>query len=487
MTGGTGDTGGFESLLGRTGDLTAGAVDTLEIVAGLEADGLNDEAAARYGYPDVFALAEDLYERTARRPPPTPPPPNPWRAQVWRHLLRGLLFGLPGLCYAIAIPVLTRPDTGYLLIESLLLSWSMSQGVAYLAYRRMGQGNPAAGARALRRGLAAGVLVVAPIIAGSGVLLDAGPRGTGLAVGQCVYLLAATAALVAGAEPWLLAALLPGAVASLIQLAAGGPAHPAVWIAWGCTIAATIAIAVVHTRAGRRPAGSRPRREGRPEPGRRGARSLAALLIRPWGDIVAALPYALFGLFAGGLLTFGTVATLLGLASTSQATTVAVLALSLSMGPAEWVLFSYRRHVHGLLATRTGMGPFARSARGALAVAVAAYAAGLLALAAAVVAVGEKLGGLPHDLAGKAATPWIAGAGLALGCAFFVALLLQSSGHIKAVVGCCAVVLAAEAAVTPAVGRGTVQLTVQFAAAAGLCAILLIYALVVLGRATSYR
>jgi hypothetical protein len=495
----------FEALLARTEELRLAAVDTLEVVAGLEADGLNDEGAARYGYADVFTLADDLYERTRRRPPPAPPAPNPWRAQAWRHLLRGLLFGLPGLCYAIATPMLTHPGTGYLLIMSLLLSWSVSQGVAYLAYRRIGLGDPAAGARALRGGLVTGVLVLTPVIAVSGAALGVGPKSTSLAVGQCVYLLAATAALVSGAEPWLLAALLPGVGASVIQLAFGGPVHPAVWLAWAATIAATIGVAAVHTRAqpgaggrtGRR-TGTRPgHRSGRA--GRAAARLGGAAARRAWSDLVAALPYALFGLLAGGLLTFGAVSALLKLSAPSRATTLCVLALSLSMGPAEWILFAYRRRVHRLLVTRTGMAGFAWTARGVLLTVVALYAAALGALAVVIVAAaagidgsaidGPRGGGLLAGVAGASATPWVAGANLGLGCAFFVALLLQSCGRIRPVVISCAAVLAAEAAAAVALGPGQaqVQLVVQFAASAGLCAVLLIYALVVLGRATSYR
>jgi hypothetical protein len=472
---GPGDDGGgdgLDALLRRTEDLRLAAVDTLEVVAGLEADGLNDEGAKKYGHADVFTLAADLYERTRRRPPAAAPAPNLWRAQVWRHLLRGLLFGLPGLCYAVATPALTRPGTAYVLIESLLLSWSVSQGVAYIAYLRLGRDDSAGGARALRRGLVTGVLVLTPVIAATGVLLGAGATGTVLAVGQSVYLLAATAALVSGAEPWLLAALVPGAGASTIQLVLGGPLRPGVWIAWAVTIAATGCVAFLQTRGGNGAGRQRP-------PG--------AWWRHVWRDVVAALPFALFGLLAGGLLTFGTVSTLLRLSPPARATTLAVLALSLSMGPAEWILFSYRRRVHGLLVSRTSMGRFAWSARGALAAAIALYTVALLALAAGIVAVAHAIGGLLDGVAAAPATPWVAGANLGLGCAFFVALLLQSCGRVRPVVAACAVVLAAEAAVACLLGPGAVQLMIQFGASAGLCTALLIYALVVLGRATSYR
>jgi hypothetical protein len=276
-----------------------------------------------------------------------------------------------------------------------------------------------------------------------------------------------------------------------------GPVHPAVWLAWAATIAATIGVAAVRTRAASSTGGRRTDGQGR-------AARLGGAARRAGSDVVAALPFALFGLLAGGLLTFGTVSALLKLSDPSRATTMAVLALSLSMGPAEWILFSYRRRVHRLLVTRTGMAGFAWAARGVLLTVVALYAAALVAMAVVIVAAAAAIddrqdGGLLAGVAGAPATPWVAGANLGLGCAFFVALLLQSCGRIRPVVVACTAVLAVEAAAAVALGpgpgpglgagpgSGQAQLMVQFAASAGLCTVLLIYAFVVLGRATSYR
>src|SRR5438132_1139341 len=50
----------LDELLNRHAVLCANAVDAMEITAGLEADGLNDRIVQKkYGYSDVFALAED--------------------------------------------------------------------------------------------------------------------------------------------------------------------------------------------------------------------------------------------------------------------------------------------------------------------------------------------------------------------------------------------------------------------------------------------
>ncbi|TMQ89715.1 hypothetical protein ETD83_38695, partial [Actinomadura soli] len=144
-------------------DLCASAVDPLEVTAGLEAEGINDEAARSYGHPDVFALAEDLYARTPRRPRPPGAAAAPWQAVPWRHLLRGVLFGMPGLCYIVGAPMLHGRADNVLLVFSLLLSWMMSQGTAYLGYVWLGFGNRTAASRVLRYGLAAGLLVVVPV------------------------------------------------------------------------------------------------------------------------------------------------------------------------------------------------------------------------------------------------------------------------------------------------------------------------------------
>ncbi|MFE7593830.1 hypothetical protein ACFU6K_30945 [Kitasatospora sp. NPDC057512] len=54
-------------------ELCERAVDPLEIAAGLEEAGLGQDAAARCRHADLFSLAEELYARVPRRPPPPGP------------------------------------------------------------------------------------------------------------------------------------------------------------------------------------------------------------------------------------------------------------------------------------------------------------------------------------------------------------------------------------------------------------------------------
>ncbi|MFI0404463.1 hypothetical protein [Actinomadura sp. 3N508] len=502
--------GDIEALRERMADLCASAVDPLEVTAGLEAEGINDEAAQKYGHPDVFALAEDLYARTPRRPRPPGATVAPWQAVPWRHLLRGVLFGMPGLCYIVGTPMLHGRADNVLLVFSLLLSWMMSQGTAYLGYVWLGFGNRTAASRVLRYGLAAGLLIVVPATVAAGVAAGAGGRAIALSAGLCGYLLAATVAQVNGAEIRLFLAMLPGVGAVMIYLAGNGWTLPTgrldgttevvpgtaesvgletmpgieavpgtaaasgavpgtVWIAWAVSLAATIALAIACTSE----AGRLWRRRG----GVQGGPAMSGPVVTR-RDVAAALPFALFGLLTGGLLTFTLLCALVGRPVPPGTTTVAVLSLSLSMGIAEWILYAYRRRVHELLVTHTGMAGFARSARAALAVALARYAASAVVL----IAVAAPLARLPTT----AMTARTLGGFLALGCAFFLSLVLQACGRVGVVLPVYTLALAAEVAAAltlPHVTPSTVQLLVSGA----LLVFLTTYAGRVLARVTSHR
>nr|BFD93147.1 hypothetical protein KitaXyl93_45070 [Kitasatospora sp. Xyl93] len=68
-------------------ELCERAVDPLEVAAGLEEAGLGPDAAARCRHADLFALAEELYARVPRRPPPPGPAEPPPRGAAARAAL----------------------------------------------------------------------------------------------------------------------------------------------------------------------------------------------------------------------------------------------------------------------------------------------------------------------------------------------------------------------------------------------------------------
>ncbi|MEU4093824.1 hypothetical protein [Streptomyces sp. NPDC026673] len=83
-------------LMHRHRELCAEAVDPLEIVAGLEAQGVTDRVAAGFRHRDVFSLAEELYARVPRAVAPAPAGPSAHRPSLLPTLLP------PAVCAAAA-------------------------------------------------------------------------------------------------------------------------------------------------------------------------------------------------------------------------------------------------------------------------------------------------------------------------------------------------------------------------------------------------
>src|SRR5262249_624866 len=120
----------------------AGAVDVDEIAAVLESRGINDRAAReRFGYRDVFDLADRLSRLSGLSPSVTvsqPPRPDPVDGQT---VLRGICFASPGvvvyaLTAGVPVPAGSTVDTAAILL-SVVAGWSASQAVSALGDRRL--------------------------------------------------------------------------------------------------------------------------------------------------------------------------------------------------------------------------------------------------------------------------------------------------------------------------------------------------------------
>ncbi|GIH24430.1 hypothetical protein Aph01nite_27400 [Acrocarpospora phusangensis] len=378
-------------------DLCANAVDPLEIAAGLEFGGLTDEGAARHGHSDVFAYAEALYRSVPRKPAePSQETPVPWSGHPGRHAVRGILFGLPGLCYVTAAQAVTGPTA--VLVVSLLLAWAYGQGAAYLAYVAIGHGDRDAGLAVARRALRVGLAVLAPVIVAVGMFTSASPAGIALALGQAAYLLAAGVILVADGELVLLAVLIPGCAVSAVHLVTGWPAPWAVWAAGALSVAEAVVLAEIVSRSPARPTGLR--------------------------RLPGAVPPALFGALCGGLLA---------VSAPAQNGALVMVPLSLSMGAAEWAVFRFRRGGHLLLGRTATARRFGRAVRLELLGALGRYLAVLLVLTALAWLAVRPGAGETLRLA----------ANLALGGAVLVALILQSCGISRPVLALFATALAA--------------------------------------------
>jgi hypothetical protein len=459
-------------LAASLGPLCREAVDRLEVAAALEADGLSDQAAHdRYGHADVFALAEELYRRVPRCPDETVTAASPWRSRPGEHLLNGVLFSLPGLCYATAAYVVTTPAAAAVLVLSLVVAWGLGQLLSYLGYLCAGRRDAGGTAVVLRHGLLVTAAVTWALTAGAAAALHAGTAVLVLALGQGLYLLAATVVMVSGGGRWLLLTLAPGTLASAVFVAAGPAAAarpPAVvWLASGLSVAATLALALWRTRAPT----PRPTRPARP--------------VR-LADVRAGAPYAAFGVLAGGLLSWPMVDPRVLADHTGPAAQVgagmALLPLSLSMGAAEWILYWYRDRTHRVLTRARRLRDFAVRARLLLLAAVGRYVLVTAAITAAACAA-ERAAAAP-------VVPLRHLAYLVLGTAFFVALVLQSFRRVAVVLVTFPVALAAE---VTAVRTGSVAglsvdvASVQLTAGLGLLVALGTHAVVTLGRAARHR
>ncbi|MCX5240516.1 hypothetical protein OG824_35435 [Streptomyces prunicolor] len=313
-------------LAAELADRVGPAIHPYEVAALLEAEGLTAPMVReRYGHPSLFSLAAALYEQVPRTFPEPAPTDDPWRPDTVRCLLRGVLFALPGLAYLLTAPLWNPKEHASALIVAGLLSWAWGQALGHRAHLRMATGRRE-GARTLMAGAPLGALVAT---AAAAPLAHSGPLLLATAA-QSLYLAAAGVLLVLAQERLLLAALSP--------LIAGAAVLP--WWEPGDLARAELpTLAVVATFF----AAVWALREPLAAPAVPGA-------ARPW--MLSSLPYGLFGLAAGVLVLLE-----------ARQEPYAVIVLTVSMGPAEWLLYRYRGlSVAALRASATRAGFLLRTA-----------------------------------------------------------------------------------------------------------------------------
>ncbi|MFK0111909.1 hypothetical protein [Streptomyces sp. NPDC091217] len=292
-------------LAAELADRIGPAVHPYEVAAILEVEGLSASTIReRYGHPDVFSLAAALFELVPRTFPEPPPTADPWRPDTTRCLLRGVLFALPGLAYLLTAPLWNAGEHASALIAAGLVSWAWGQALGHRAHLRLATGRREGG-RTLLAGAPTGAVLAT---AAAAPLADGGPVLLAVAA-QSLYLAAAGVLLVLARERLLLAALSP--------LIAGAVVLPW-WEPGGLVGAGLSALALLGTlRATARALG-----EALTTPAVSGA-------TRP--PVLSSLPYGLFGLAAGVLVLLE-----------ARQEPYAALVLTVSMGPAEWLLYRYR-------------------------------------------------------------------------------------------------------------------------------------------------
>ncbi|MET9963796.1 hypothetical protein ABZ128_32780 [Streptomyces sp. NPDC006326] len=484
---GTAATDPLDELAQRLDVLVAAAVHPDEIAAILESDGMTDEhIRLTYGRNDSFGLAEELYARVPRAFPEPEHVPDPWRVSLTACLLRGVVFALPGLAYVLGAPLLEGPKdrlglpAGTLtLLAGALIGWVWDQTLSHRAYSWMGLGDRAAAGRTLLVGAPAGALLGTA----AALTVPGGPPFSyAFAAGQALYVGAATVLLVLGRERVLLAALGPMTAGSVLALFTDLPLRLRVGLLVlsllaACTLAVRELPLADGVRAGlRRIRGRTGHRTGEgavrwrmlrgaeEEYGPRGPRL---------GDSV---PYGVFGLGTGLLVLYAALGEVLSGGPAEAVAAPSAVALTLSMGPAEWLLHRFRSgSLAGLRAARSPR-QFRLRMLATLARCLVAYLAVLLVLGLA----GTLLWpGAPGLTGLRCATL------LLLGAVMWTGLLLQSFGAVRpAAVVCACAALTQSLALLAGLGQPRlVQLVVAGAAAAALGVLVCLR----LGRATAHR
>lgn len=407
----------FDEVRERFHDVAAAATHPFEIAAVLEAEGLTDEQIRRrYGRSDAFELADELYAAVTRHSPEPDPQPDPWRTNPLRSFLRGALFALPGAAFVVAAPFFHGPKDPFglpcgtiALLVAGLVSWAWSQGLAHRAYAHIAIGAPRAAGRVLLRGALIGsatvaVLVLAVTLAiGSVHTDDPTPMAPALfTIGQSVYLFAATILLTVRQARFLVLALIPVVFVALLVVAADwlgldGPSGGLRTLALLSGLALAVGAAWWAVRRLLRRAASS--EVGGPR-------------------LRASLPYALFGGAVGSLvlaLGFGDLIT----GGTAAESAAPAAALSLSMGVAEWFLYSFRSRMLRVLRRTESARTFAHRAAVTLLTSLAGYLACVHVFALII----------GHYALGLSSLPAERTAGLlALAALLWTALLLQACG-----------------------------------------------------------
>lgn len=328
-------------LAAELADRVGPAVHPYEVAALLESEGLTAEAIReRYGHPDLFSLAAALYERVPRTFPEPLRPADPWRPDHVRCVLRGALFALPGLAYLLLGRLWQAGPGTWGLIVAGLVSWAWGQALGHRAGLRLATGRHEAGRTLL---LGAPLGAAAATAAGAALAQESG--AVLFAAGQSLYLAAAGVLLVLHREWLLLAALAP--------VTAGAAALR--WWQPGDPLRIALPLASLLAAAGAAGWAIRALLTAAPVPE----------AVRP--PAVRSLPYGVFGLAAGVLVL---------LEGRQHPWTVIVL--TVSMGPAEWLLYRFRGlSVAALRATATPRAFLLRTAA-VLTLCLALYLAPLL-------------------------------------------------------------------------------------------------------------
>jgi len=381
------------------------AVDPLEIAARLETHGVgNKMAVERFGYTDLFALADEIYASVAYEEV-GPQARDALSMGGPLDLLRGGIFALPALFLPIAISGFAVHPRWWALPVGLTVAWALGQAFAVLVGALRGQDDM----RSDSIMSIGSTLITSTACLGCAVLACWSLGGNEASVIEAVAVgvyLAAGGLLLSYRSEWLLAVcMVPATLGSLsaVGLLPITITHgTAAWM-----VIATLVLVVVAAHR--------------------------QLLMHRWRwptwnqtDRRASLKFLAFGLGCGLITSM-----YIGFAYEADGNrgTMAIVAfpLLLTLGVMEWQLHSFRCRAASAMSTSRNLFVFARRIRSSYLLSLGTYSAALSALSITGLVVGY--------IRNASMTPLLLFtlAVGTIGVTFFVMLLLTSVGHINLV------------------------------------------------------
>lgn len=397
----------INQLARRLNEQLTQAVDPLQVAAFLEAEGLNDRLVRKlYDYPDVFALAFELYQRVPLRlhvVPPDASDRSPWIALS--YVLRGLIYALPGLFYVALAQVISAKALIFVVIPSLIFAWGWNQASTYLGYRLIGRRQIDGAKRLVRRSFVVGTSI-SFLLALTVSLLALGDAWVAiLAVAQSAYLLASAILLLLRRDDVLAIGLVPGVIISVLVVTGVNIPFAFIVSILGLTLATVIGGAWYVTRPDR---------------------AVPAIGLRI-GDMVSSLPYMALGLVWSSTLAVSLAVT--GGLGEQINVTLPVIPLILSMGVAEWQTHWLMDRSQEYLKSTSDLGLFHDLAWSAFGRALGIYVLGLAAISGVAIGIDSLTGVFQPE----EALLFLAYG--SLGVAFFAGLTLVAVSLVNLVVG----------------------------------------------------
>jgi hypothetical protein len=339
----------------------AAAVNALEIAAALEAAGISNRVAqTTFGRPDLFSMADELYEARSGRSVPLAVARKTPRPGGREDLAVGLLFAAPAVSIAVAARAMHLVLPWWTLPLALTIGWAFGQALAGSALVLRNRDQDPAPAVLPSILLATGAGGTAALI---GVAVGGGGLSAVLTVTVFCLFVTSLAVLSVYEEAGLIAlALAPSLLTSVAYLMdpSSGALRWSVVVAVVVTLTAALALALHHARW----AWWSPRHLNGHE----------RVLVRT---------FFVYGGCCGVAVSVITVVAQ-GAQGLGPLSLVA-LPVMLSLGVLEWQLHSFRSRATRALRTASSLIGFERRAAGTFARSIGLYAVALALISAAVV------------------------------------------------------------------------------------------------------